>query len=103
MNSRDATFTLIRKMRLLPDLNGKFALDIIGLTEFYVGASELDFEIRKGIERQLQGRVLEVLELRQQLTEAIDRINDMLKGDDGQAWKEAQKFIDRRNAVEQQP
>ena len=26
---------------------------------------------------------------------AIERLEDMLKGDDGQAWKEAQRFVDR--------
>jgi len=31
--------------------------------------------------------------LQSKLDEAIDRINDMLAGDDGQAWKEAEKFV----------
>lgn len=30
--------------------------------------------------------------------EAIDRINDMLMGDDGQAFKEARKFVDKHSA-----
>jgi len=34
-------------------------------------------------------------QLRDRLLEAIDRINDMLKGDDGQAWDEAEKFLDK--------
>ena len=31
---------------------------------------------------------------------ALDRIADMLKGDDGQAWKEAEKFLARRRPQE---
>lgn len=37
--------------------------------------------------------------LLQVLTDAKDRIADMLKGDDGQAWKEAEKFMPRLEAV----
>ena len=33
--------------------------------------------------------------LQAQLDKAVDRIKDMLMGDDGQAWKEAEKFIER--------
>lgn len=35
----------------------------------------------------------EVAELREQLANALDRINDMLEGDDAQAWDEARKFV----------
>jgi len=31
--------------------------------------------------------------------EAIDRINDMLMGDDGQAFKEARKFVDKHSVI----
>lgn len=34
-------------------------------------------------------------ELKDQLEEALDRLRDILKADDGQAYKEAQKFLDR--------
>jgi len=33
--------------------------------------------------------------LTDRLIESADRINDMLEGDDGQAWKEAEKFLDK--------
>lgn len=33
------------------------------------------------------------------LTDAKYRLDDMLKGDDGQAWKEAERFMPRLNAV----
>lgn len=33
------------------------------------------------------------------LNEAIARINDMLQGDDGQAYKEARKFVERVEAM----
>lgn len=39
-----------------------------------------------------QGKEAELVQL---LQEATDRINDMLAGDDGQALKEARKFVDR--------
>jgi len=32
--------------------------------------------------------------LRERLTQAIERLRDMLKGDDGQAWDEAERFVD---------
>lgn len=38
-------------------------------------------------------------QLKQDLDEAIDRINDMLAGDDGQAFKEARKFVERVAAL----
>ena len=37
------------------------------------------------------------------LAEAIARINDMLTGDDGQAYKEARKFVDRVGDAKEQP
>lgn len=42
--------------------------------------------------------------LREQLKFALYRLEDMLKGDDGQAWKEAQRFVDaaRKDASEAQ-
>jgi hypothetical protein len=36
----------------------------------------------------------EIARLRERLTQAIERLRDMLKGDDGQAWDEAQRFVD---------
>lgn len=33
--------------------------------------------------------------IQKQRDQAIARIKDMLMGDDGQAWKEAQKFLER--------
>lgn len=35
----------------------------------------------------------EIRKLRAMLTQATERIKDMLQGDDGQAWKEAEKFM----------
>jgi hypothetical protein len=32
--------------------------------------------------------------LRERLTQAIERLRDMLQGDDGQAWDEAERFVD---------
>ena len=32
--------------------------------------------------------------LRERLTQAIERLRDMLQADDGQAWAEAQRFVD---------
>ena len=40
----------------------------------------------------------DVAEIQREALEAIARIRDMLQGDDGQAWKEAQKFLDRIDA-----
>jgi hypothetical protein len=40
----------------------------------------------------------DVAEIQREALEAIARIRDMLRGDDGQAWKEAQKFLDRIDA-----
>lgn len=33
------------------------------------------------------------------LVEAKHRLDDMLKGDDGQAWQEAERFMERLNAA----
>ena len=41
----------------------------------------------------------EVERLRRQRGQAIARIKDMLMGDDGQAWKEARKFLDSIDAA----
>lgn len=38
-------------------------------------------------------------ELRRMLSTAIDRIEDMLNGDDGQAWKEAERVLPRLRAT----
>lgn len=35
----------------------------------------------------------QMAELRQNLSNACDRLRDMLEGDDGQAWDEARKFL----------
>lgn len=37
--------------------------------------------------------LVEIQNLRATLAQATDRIKDMLMGDDGQAWKEAEKFL----------
>jgi hypothetical protein len=34
-----------------------------------------------------------IIDLESRLESAKERIADMLKGDDGQAWKEAEKFM----------
>jgi predicted ester cyclase len=36
----------------------------------------------------------EVDRLRERLTQAIERLRDMLQCDDGQAWDEAERFVD---------
>ncbi len=36
----------------------------------------------------------EIARLRERLTQAIERLRDMLQDDDGQAWGEAQRFVD---------
>jgi chromosome segregation ATPase len=36
----------------------------------------------------------EIERLQKRLTQAIERLRDMLQGDDGQAWGEAQRFVD---------
>lgn len=36
---------------------------------------------------------------REDLETALDRIADMVKGDDGQAWKEAEKFLNRHRST----
>ena len=33
------------------------------------------------------------------LFESIDRLNDILEGDDGQAWKEAERFISKVSKI----
>lgn len=38
---------------------------------------------------------IELTRARKERDQAIARIKDMLQGDDGQAWKEARKFIER--------
>lgn len=39
------------------------------------------------------------MELRENFNQALDRIADMVKGDDGQAWKEAEKFLSRHRST----
>lgn len=41
--------------------------------------------------------VLEVERLQNLLAGAVERIKDMLEEDDGQAWKEARKFLERNS------
>jgi hypothetical protein len=36
----------------------------------------------------------EIARLRERLTQAIERLRDMLQSDDGQAWDEAERFVD---------
>ena len=43
--------------------------------------------------KQITALRAEVERIRTQLDEAIHRIEDMLEDDDGQAWKEAGKFL----------
>jgi hypothetical protein len=42
----------------------------------------------------IEAQAAEIARLRERLTQAIERLRDMLKGDDGQAWDEAQQFVD---------
>ena len=44
-------------------------------------------------EKQITALRAEVERIRTQLDEAVHRIEDMLEDDDGQAWKEAKKFL----------
>jgi hypothetical protein len=41
-----------------------------------------------------EAQAAEIARLRERLTQAIERLRDMLQGDDGQAWGEAQRFVD---------
>ena len=51
-----------------------------------------EFTLQK---KQLEQKAKSIDELVEALDEAKNRIKDMLTGDDAQAWKEAEKFIDR--------
>jgi hypothetical protein len=42
----------------------------------------------------IEAQMAEIEKLRERLTQAIERLRDMLQGDDGQAWDEAQRFVD---------
>ena len=42
----------------------------------------------------IDAQAAEIARLRERLTQAIERLRDMLQGDDGQAWDEAQRFVD---------
>lgn len=44
---------------------------------------------------ELRDLNIELTRARRERDQAIARIKDMLQGDDGQAWKEARKFIER--------
>lgn len=44
-------------------------------------------------EERDEGSAGRVADLERRLSSAKDRIADMLRGDDGQAWKEAEKFM----------
>jgi len=60
--------------------------------------AELKAEILRAELLVLQGSSgfeKEIIELRQRLATACERIRDILEGDDGQAWKEARTFLRR--------
>lgn len=53
-------------------------------------------QMKRDLENLRESRIKELGEisnLRAMLSQATDRIKDLLKGDDGQAWKEAEKFM----------
>lgn len=39
-------------------------------------------------------------ELKEDLEDALNRVEDMYRNDDGQAWKEAEKFLRKHNRTE---
>ena len=51
-------------------------------------------ESLRAILAHIDAQAAENARLRERLTQAIERLRDMLKGDDGQAWDEAQQFVD---------
>jgi len=44
--------------------------------------------------KHIDAQSAEIARLRERLTQAIERLRDILQGDDGQAWGEAQRFVD---------
>jgi len=42
---------------------------------------------------------IELAELKSQHKEAVDRIKDLLLGDDGQACKEAERYLDKQKKI----
>ena len=66
--------------------------------------SQNECECGKYLHACSKGKCKSELDTIEQLTkerdEAINRINDMLMGDDGQAYKEARKFIARHSGEE---
>jgi len=61
------------------------------LCEMAVRSIELQAQVRK-----LQA---ELAELKSQHKEAVDRIKDLLLGDDGQACKEAERYLDKQKKI----
>jgi hypothetical protein len=51
-------------------------------------------DVRFEIQAERNAARAENARLRERLTQAIERLRDMLQGDDGQAWDEAQRFVD---------
>jgi len=49
--------------------------------------------------RKLDMLADEIVRLNAELTTALHRLEDMLMGDDGQAWKEAQRFVERARSI----
>lgn len=73
------------------------------LTKLYDHPAAPEIErMKREIESLRESRVKELGEIRKlraTLAQATDRIKDMLQGDDGQAWKEAEKFLTRLETV----
>jgi hypothetical protein len=51
------------------------------------------FQLRGEHQRLHEMAADRIIDLESRLENAKERIADMLKGDDGQAWKEAEKFM----------
>ena len=48
----------------------------------------------EALQAERDAQAAEVARLRERLTQATERLRDMLQCDDGQAWGEAQRFVD---------
>lgn len=84
-----------KRLQLYGDfLNKDLDDDMGGGLEDYTDGIKLD-GVRLVNESWLLNLVERQKKLEVQLVDAVDRINDLLKRDDGQAYKEAERFMER--------
>jgi hypothetical protein len=72
------------------DLIEAQAEQLVAWVQLYDAMMDVRFKIRA----ERDAARAENARLRERLTQATERLRDMLQGDDGQAWDEAERFLD---------